>query len=90
MNWKKKYSGGFVTPPPTELRGSVYIDTWLLDRDKSSKNKLYFKSYDSNLLPLTDITSWISSKEREIQIEYARQKFTKFNGNVWLDSLQIK
>ncbi|WP_258236120.1 hypothetical protein [Liquorilactobacillus hordei] len=44
MNWKKKYSGGFDMKPPTELRGSVYIDTWLLDRDKSSKNKLYFKS----------------------------------------------
>lgn len=81
-----KYKGGF------SVNGKHPIETveWLFGDKESSDSKLVFLAYDANLCALPDFSNWNKTDWKQNQIEKALAVTSEFNGEVWLDDVQIK
>lgn len=63
--------------------------TWYLEEDKSTNNKLQYYGYDANLYPLPDLSKTSEENQRKV-IEKFKQLFKKDNIEIWLDDIKIK
>lgn len=63
--------------------------TWYLDEDESTGNKLQYYGYDANLYPLPDLSKTSEENQRKV-IEKFKQLFKKDNIEIWLDDVKIK
>lgn len=63
--------------------------TWYLEEDKSTNNKLQYYGYDANLYPLSDLSKTSEENQRKV-IEKFKQLFKKDNIEIWLDDVKIK
>lgn len=84
MNWIEKYKGGFSVGKGYE---TVEI---LLDKDSSTKEKLYFQAYDANLSALPNVSTWKKAwADKHIKF-LEGQVSSNFTGEVWLDDVLIR
>lgn len=63
--------------------------TWYLEEDESTDNKLQYYGYDANLYPLLDLSKTSEENQRKV-IEKFKQLFKKDNIEIWLDDVKIK
>lgn len=63
--------------------------TWYLEEDESTGNKLQYYGYDANLYPLLDLSKTSEENQRKV-IEKFKQLFKKDNIEIWLDDVKIK
>lgn len=70
--------------------GIFYVgQTWCLEKDESTDNKLQYYGYDANLYPLPDLSKTSEENQRKV-IEKFKQLFKKDNIEIWLDDVKIK
>ena len=70
--------------------GIFYVgQTWCLEKDESTDNKLQYYGYDANLYPLPDLSKTSEENQRKV-IEKFKQLFQKDNIEIWLDDVKIK
>lgn len=70
--------------------GIFYVgQTWCLEKDESTDNKLQYYGYDANLYPLPDLSETSEENQRKV-IEKFKQLFKKDNIEIWLDDIKIK
>lgn len=70
--------------------GIFYVgQTWCLEKDESTDNKLQYYGYDANLYPLPDLSK-TSEENRKKVIEEFKKIFQKDNIEIWLDDIKIK
>lgn len=70
--------------------GIFYVgQTWCLEKDESTDNKLQYYGYDANLYPLPDLSKTSEENRRKV-IEKFKQLFKKDNIEIWLDDVKIK
>ena len=70
--------------------GIFYVgQTWCLEKDESTDNKLQYYGYDANLYPLPDLSKTSEENQRKV-IEKFKQLFKKENIEIWLDDVKIK
>lgn len=81
-----KYESGFVVT----YEHPIMTEEWLLSKERSSQNKLVFLGYDANLCPMRDFSERIKNKDSKKVIQVALERTKEFNGEVWLDDVQIK
>lgn len=63
--------------------------TWYLEEDESTDNKLQYYGYDANLCPLPDLSKTSEENQRKV-IEKFKRIFAKDNIEIWLDDVKIK
>lgn len=63
--------------------------TWYLEEDESTDNKLQYYGYDANLYPLPGLSKTSEENQRKV-IEKFKQLFKKENIEIWLDDVKIK
>lgn len=63
--------------------------TWYLEEDKSTNNKLQYYGYDANLYPLPDLSKTSEENQKDV-IEKIKRIFEKENIEIWLDDVKIK
>lgn len=63
--------------------------TWYLEEDESTDNKLQYYGYDAYLYPLLDLSKTSEENQRKV-IEKFKQLFKKDNIEIWLDDVKIK
>lgn len=63
--------------------------TWYLEEDKSTNNKLQYYGYDANLCPLPNLSKTSEENQRKV-IEEFKRIFQKDNIEIWLDDIKIK
>ncbi len=63
--------------------------TWYLDEDEATSDKLQYYGYDANLYPLLDLSKTSEENQRKV-IEKFKQLFKKDNIEIWLDDIKIK
>nr|DAW39288.1 MAG TPA: hypothetical protein [Caudoviricetes sp.] len=70
--------------------GIFYVgQTWCLEKDESTDNKLHYYGYDANLYPLPDLSKSSEENQRKV-IEEFKKIFKKDNIEIWLDDVKIK
>ena len=70
--------------------GIFYVgQTWCLEKDESTDNKLQYYGYDANLYPLPDLSKSSEENQRKV-IEEFKKIFKKDNIEIWLDDIKIK
>ena len=70
--------------------GIFYIgQTWCLEKDESTDDKLQYYGYDANLYPLPDLSKTSEENQRKV-IEEFKRIFAKDNIEIWLDDVKIK
>lgn len=70
--------------------GIFYVgQTWCLEKDESTDNKLQYYGYDANLYPLPDLSKTSEENQRKV-IEEFKRIFQKDNIEIWLDDVKIK
>lgn len=63
--------------------------TWYLDEDEATSDKLQYYGYDANLYPLPDLSKSSEENQRKV-IEEFKRIFQKDNIEIWLDDVKIK
>lgn len=63
--------------------------TWYLEEDESTKDKLQYYGYDANLCPLPDLSKTSEENQKDV-IEKIKKLFKKDNIEIWLDDIKIK
>lgn len=63
--------------------------TWYLEEDKSTNNKLQYYGYDANLCPLPDLSKTSEENQKDV-IYKVKRLFEKDNIEIWLDDVKIK
>ena len=63
--------------------------TWYLEEDESTSDKLQYYGYDANLYPLPDLSKSSEENQRKV-IEEFKRIFQKDNIEIWLDDVKIK
>lgn len=63
--------------------------TWYLEEDESTGNKLQYYGYDANLCPLPDLSKTSEENQKDV-IEKIKKLFKKDNIEIWLDDVKIK
>ena len=63
--------------------------TWYLEEDESTENKLQYYGYDANLYPLPDLSKTSKENQKKV-IEEFKRIFQKDNIEIWLDDVKIK
>lgn len=63
--------------------------TWYLEEDKSTNNKLQYYGYDANLYPLPDLSKTSEENQKDV-IYKVKRLFEKDNIEIWLDDVKIK
>lgn len=63
--------------------------TWYLEEDESTGNKLQYYGYDANLCPLPDLSKTSEENQKDV-IEKIKRIFEKENIEIWLDDVKIK
>lgn len=81
-----KYKNGFIV----NFEDPIFTENWLFSKELSSKDKLVFLGYDANLFPLPDFIGRPKNKYTDKVIEIALELTKEFNGEVWLEDVQIK
>lgn len=70
--------------------GIFYVgQTWCLEKDESTDNKLQYYGYDANLYPLPDLSKTSEENQKKV-IEEFKRIFQKDNIEIWLDDIKIK
>lgn len=70
--------------------GIFYVgQTWCLEKDELTDNKLQYYGYDANLYPLPDLSKTSEENQRKV-IEKFKRIFEKENIEIWLDDIKIK
>lgn len=70
--------------------GIFYVgQTWCLEKDESTDNKLQYYGYDANLYPLPDLSETSEENQKKV-IEKFKRIFQKDNIEIWLDDVKIK
>lgn len=82
----ERFKGGFGVQSGTQISD---VD-WLLNTSESSEDKLVFESFDANLCPLPNLSSWGNEKWKNKNIAKAKEIFKDFNGKVYLDDILIR
>ena len=49
-----------------------------------------FMSYDANLYPVPNFSTWKEGKWKQKQIDVALRRARDFKGEVWLDDVKIR
>ena len=63
--------------------------TWYLEEDESTSDKLQYYGYDANLYPLPDLSKTSEENQKKV-IEKFKRIFQKENMEIWLDDIKIK
>lgn len=88
-----KVKGGFVYNNSLAEYGEFKdwaTEEWLLNKDKSTDNKLVFEGYDANLCGLPNLSSRPKTSWTDTLITSTLGMFSWFNGEIWLDDVKIK
>lgn len=84
-----KYKSGFIVEYKEGKCG--FFDTeWLYDEENTTATKLVFMSYDANLYPLPNFSTWQEDAWKQKQIDVGLRRTRDFTGEVWLDDVRIK
>jgi len=82
----KKYEAGFDYDDPIDPIGD---EEWLFSEKNSNNKKLVFLGYDANLWPMPNFSKRTDRLKSTI-VNLALERTKDFEGEVWLDDVQIK
>ena len=88
-----KVKGGFVYNNSQSEYGEFKdwaTEEWLLNKAKSTDNKLVFEGYDANLFGLPSLSSRPQTSWTGTLITSTLEMFSWFSGEIWLDDVKIK
>lgn len=75
-----------------DVSGKHHIEdiTWILQEKESAGSKLVYFSYDANLWPCPDYSTWNETEFKDRQKIRVLEFLKGFDGEVWLDDVKIK